>query len=180
MSTDEQPYVESACHADHKHARKADQTAQQLSRRELLLPENKRGDQQGKKGAGGRNDGALVARRVGQADIKEGILNDRLHHGKGQDHPAGAALRQQEPAAQKTADQDGQGSREGKAYPGEENLAQGIFPGDGKILIAELDAGRCAAPEQIGRNGGGQDAGKGGKKIGLCCVGLHAFTPKNL
>ena len=149
----------SACHADHKHARKADQTAQQLSRRELLLPENKRGDQQGKKGAGGRNDGALVARRVGQADIKEGILNDRLHHGKGQDHPAGAALRQQEPAAQKTADQDGQGSH-------------------GKILIAELDAGRCAAPEQIGRNGGGQDAGKGGKKISLCCVGFHAFTPK--
>ena len=72
---------------------------------------------------------------MGQADIEEGILDHRLHHGKREDHTAGTSLRQQKTAAQKTADQDGQDSGKGKAYPGEEDLTQRIIPGYVKVLI---------------------------------------------
>ena len=114
---------------------------------------------------------------MGQTDIEEGILDHRLHHGKCKDHAAGTALRQQKTAAQQASDQDGQDARQCKTHAGEEDLTHRVALSNGKELIAELDARRGAAPEQIGRDRGGQDAGDGGKKIGFRCVGLHAVSP---
>ena len=157
---------------DH-HARKADEAAQDLFPGQLLLPQDQGGDQDGKEGAGGRGDGALEARRLGEADIKEGVLDHRLHHGQGQDHAAGAALGPQHPAAQEAAHQNGQHAGQEKADARKEDLAHDLAAAHLKELIAQLDAGGGAAPEQIGRHRPGQDAGGGREKIGFPICAVH-------
>ena len=83
-------------------------------------------------------------------------------------------LRPEHTAAQKTPEQHSQQPGQRKADPREEDLRHHILALDREEAIAELDAGRSAAPEKIGQHRRRDHAKAGRKEVSLVLFCVHS------
>ncbi len=137
------------------HPGKAQNTPQRFVIAEFVVVVDKVRQQHAEEGPGGIHDGAVHPGRVGQADIKEGVLEGGL--GQSEDREL-AKLRGREPANRFSL---GQGKKQQqragkqKTVSGKDDFGGDIIGRDLKEFVATFNGRVRASPKQTAERGAG-------------------------
>lgn len=142
-------------HVDQNDAGESDCTADHLGCGELFLMKDQACHQNCHKYIYGFDNGCFDSTGVCQADIEKVVLDDGLQHAEPQDSAECTAFRSRvEKFPGNTAsDQDCQKSCQCEPQARKQDLGGGVRGPDCKQLIADLDAGECAAPQGTAKHG---------------------------
>ena len=153
-------------------AREADNASDNLLGGELLLLEDKAGDENSEEGGRAGDDGSLRARGVGKTNVEEEILYNGLESGNDSDLIKIFALRAKKLAASYTVKCDGDKSCSGKSDTREQDDGRYTYVSAVEyVLVSQLNEGSGTAPKSAAKHSSENNEQR---------VGKHLFNVKFL
>ena len=149
---------------DQENTGQAKQAAEHFFRVQTFLAENKRRHQYEQEHAGLVEDGGFGTLGVGQADVDEKVLQDRLEQAQQGDAAPGPARWPDRLAPAQAGEQQCARSGNGEADPGKSQLAGQVVGSDLHQLVAQLDHRVTDTPDQAAKQRRAPDDGPALKK----------------